>query len=534
MWLNVSYRVIAYNFKEVIMGIWDVLKKKLVNDGERHHSGLEEQIGKNVYEIASFDMNSASLTEKINYFLDNRSQGEQIQLADKLLREGPFEASIEMYQALIQKYPEERDRYENGIGAACIKIGDYDKAIAFYKISRSHGMHPDITDKNIWDACLKQYKSTNDIYYIEKYFDHSENGKYAYLANDFLRNAGRTISNVFPSEPPVEVPAPIEQIIADFTFEEDIILSEPVENKATENIDSSNVEETLNNEDVAKKDKQSAENQFSLFGFGDNNDTNKTPETPEPSLSDTPEPTSDQEEEEIPLEEAETTTFEDEPIENNESIPVQEAPTMLRALDYHIDQFFKNEDVKVIADKRNDNLRIDIYHIKPNEERNYNLLLTFGMSRAPMNVPEYAEQFKYGELAIILPSDWDLSDEGLKDPNNYWPILWLKNLARIPQQHNTWLCYGHSVPNENPSKPIADTEFEGVVIMDSATLPEDFQEMNLGEVSLYIYTVIPVYPEEMEYKIKNNIEHLRNAFIDARIPDVVFTDRPSSVSDSMI
>lgn len=52
---------------------------------------------------------------------------------------------------------------------------------------------------------------------------------------------------------------------------------------------------------------------------------------------------------------------------------------MLRALDYHIDQFFKNEDVIVWKDKRNDNLRIDIYHIKPNDERPYNLLLTFGM-----------------------------------------------------------------------------------------------------------------------------------------------------------
>lgn len=28
------------------MGIWDVLKKKLINDGERHHTGLDEQMGK--------------------------------------------------------------------------------------------------------------------------------------------------------------------------------------------------------------------------------------------------------------------------------------------------------------------------------------------------------------------------------------------------------------------------------------------------------------------------------------------------------
>ena len=58
--------------------------------------------------------------------------------------------------------------------------------------------------------------------------------------------------------------------------------------------------------------------------------------------------------------------------------------------------------------------------------------------------------------------------------------------------------------------------------------------MNLGDVSLYIYTVIPVYPEEIEYKIKHNIDSLRNAFIDARIPDFVWVDRPSSVTENML
>lgn len=505
------------------MGIWDVLKKKLVNDGERHHTGLDEQMGKNVYEIASFDINSATLTEKINYFLSNRSQGEQIQLADKLLREGPFEASIEMYQALIHKYPEERDRYENGIGAAYLKLNDYNRAIEYYIISRSHGMHPDITDKNIWDACLKEYKSTNDIYYIEKYFDHSENGKQVHLANDLLRNAGRTTPYTSPKE------KPIIHSTSDLNPKKDIISSENIEEKTTKSADSLNVEEILNNENVAKKDKdkQSDENQFSLFGFGENKESDKNSDTTDSSDLNI-------ENKDIPTDHEKKADLETLSIENNDNIPVEEAPTMLRALDYHIDQFFKNEDVVVWKDKRNDHLRIDIYHIKPNEERPYNLLLTFGMSRTPMNVPEGAEQFSYGELAIILPEDWDLSEEGLKDPNNYWPVLWLKNLARIPQQHNTWLCYGHSIPNDNPSKPIADTEFEGVVIMDSATLPEDFQEMNLGDVSLYIYTVIPVYPEEMEYKIKHNIDSLRNAFIDARIPDIVWVDRPSSITENML
>ena len=141
------------------MGIWDILRKKIANEGESHHSQYEDTAAKNIYDIASFDMNSASLSDKIRYLLDNRSQGEQIQFADKLLREGPFEMSIQMYEALIQKYPEERDRYENGIGSAFVKLGQYDKAVEFYLKARSHGMHPDISDKHIWDASQKQYKN---------------------------------------------------------------------------------------------------------------------------------------------------------------------------------------------------------------------------------------------------------------------------------------------------------------------------------------------------------------------------------------
>jgi|GEM_PF-1686311 len=512
------------------MGIWDVLKKKLANEEERHHKGLDEQSGKNVYEIASFDLNNASLADKIAYFLNNRSQGEQIQLADKLLREGPFEASIQMYQALIQKYPEERDRYENGIGSAYLKLGDYQKAIEYYITARSHGMHPDITDKHIWDACQKHHRVTGATYLLESYFHYCKDGKYTAHVKDLLKEAGvqleeereEVIAPLYTSpvqetrdekagEPAIPEPfVPFEEELPDTQY--DAIFGEP-----------------LNDEDVAKKDKRSADNQFSLFGFGG---------TPEQEPASRKEPAEDYTEPAYNTpaeEETESVAFDfSATFSDDEDAPVEEAPNMLMALDYHVDQFFANEDVVVWRDKRNDDLRIDVYHIKPNAERDYHLLLTFGMSRFAMNVPQGAEQFKYGELAAILPQDWDLSPEGLKDPNNYWPVLWLKSLARIPRQHNSWLCYGHSIPHGDPAKPIANTEFEGVVIMDSATLPEDFQEMKLGEEALYIYTVIPVYPEEMEYKIKNGIDGLRDAFADAHIPDIIWVDRPTSVSEDML
>lgn len=501
------------------MGIWDVIKRRLVLDENRHHSDVDDNIGRNVFEIASFDIDNASLADRISYFLNNRSQGEQIQLADKLLREGPYEASIEMYNALIKKYPEERDRYENGIGTAYLKLEEYDKAIEYYLLSFTHGMHPTITDKNIWEVCHQQYKKTNQLDSIENYAKKSPGDKYLSQAHEIL---GRPI--VVEKETIVSEPEPtnIEEKV--FVNEEELV--DDIENEDNNDVFTDNE----NIEDVSKRNKQSDENQFSLFGFGEESDTSKEKDSVPEKAEELEEPKNIEEDGGKKEESDNVVQQEYFDQEQYERIPVDEAPNMLLALDHHIDKFFDNEDVIVWRDKRNDDLRVDVYHIRPNEERNYNLLVSYGMSRKPMNVPEGADQFKYGELAIVLPEDWDLSPEGLKKHENYWPILWLKNLARIPVQHNTWLCYGHSVPHGSPSKPIANTEFEGVVIMDSVTLPDEFQEMQLGDEFLYIYTVIPIFPEEMEFKIKNNIDELRSAFAQAHVIDKVDIKRSSSIS----
>jgi tetratricopeptide (TPR) repeat protein len=482
------------------MGIWDILKKKLANDNEEHHGEYAETAAKNVYDIASFNMNTASLSDKMLYLLENRSQGEQIQFADKLLREGPFEVSIKMYEALIQKYPEERDRYENGIGSAYVKLGQHEKAIHYFTTARSHGMHPDISDKHIWDACQKHYKSTGETSLLSQYSKFSPEGKHHSEAAGLLIEAG-----ISPQQD-----SRLTKPAYSHTDTAPVAQNTPIETPQTE-------------DDVAKKAKPTPENQFSLFG---DEPTSGTPKEEQEATNSIAENAALEQvaEQEITDEE------EDEEYFGSEvDLEFSVRPNMPSALDNHIDQFFDFDDVVVWKDKRNDELRVDIYHIKPSESRDFHILITSGMSRLPMNVPSNANDFKYGELLAILPAEWDLTQEGLKNSNNYWPVLWLKNLARIPQQYNSWLCYGHSIPNGDPSKPIADTEFQGVVIMDSTTLPEDFLEVKVGADTLYLYTVIPVYAEEMQYKIEHGIKALSQKMAEASIPDWIIPFRPSAL-----
>lgn len=485
------------------MGIWDVLKKKLAMETEEHHEGFQDGGPKSVYEIAAFDLDAASITDKMKYLMENRSQGEQIQFADKLLREGPYEMAIKMYQSLIQKYPEERDRYENGIGSAQLKLGQFEKAIDYYLMARDHGMHPEISDKHIWDACQKHFQATSDTLLLERYVLYCPEGKYRFKAAELLKGHGINI------EEPVAIvvetpPAPVA-------------IAEPEDTETPqENLSVTDINES----DMARERKaQAAENQLPLFGA-----------EPEPQ----PEPVKAEEEkvhtmtpvavpipeeileqndthhEEVPEPEGDASSMVELEVSDEQA---NSGPSpMLVALDQHLDQYFENADIVVWSDKRTDDLKIDVYHIKPNEDRDFHLLITCGMSATPMNVPEGAEEFKYAELMAILPESWDMSPQGLKNPANYWPVLWLKNLARIPRQYDSWLCYGHSIPNGDPARPIANTNFEGIVIMDSATLPDDFQEVKVGEESLYLYSVVPVYPEEMAFKIEHGIDELREIF----------------------
>lgn len=507
--------------KKIEMGIWDVLKKKLAMETEEHHEALEDGGPKSVYEIAAFDLDGASITDKMKYLMENRSQGEQIQFADKLLREGPYEMAVKMYQALIQKYPEERDRYENGIGSAQLKLGQFEKAIDYYLMARDHGMHPEISDKHIWDACQKHFQSTSDSLLLERYVLYCPEGKYRYKAAELLKGHGVQIE-----EP--EIIAPVEVAPPVLAAEPIVEIAEKSEEILSE-ID-------INEPDMAKERKaQAAENQLPLFGADPDPEPAPQPEqivipehTMTPVAVQIPEEILEQNDthhEEVPEPEGDASSIELEISEQEISGP----SPMLVALDQHLDQYFDNEDVVVWSDKRTDDLRIDVYHIKPNADRDFHLLITSGMSATPMNVPEGAEEFKYAELMAILPESWDMTPQGLKNPANYWPVLWLKNLARIPKQYDSWLCYGHSIPNGDPSRPIANTNFEGIVIMDSATLPDDFQEVKVGNESLYLYSVVPVYAEEMAFKIEHGIDELREVFSQKGISDWIRPGRKLGV-----
>lgn len=169
-------------------------------------------------------------------------------------------------------------------------------------------------------------------------------------------------------------------------------------------------------------------------------------------------------------------------------------------------------------------IHCDIYVIEPTEERNYYTLITGGMGAYDMQVPEQFSSPKNAELVINLPADWDIQSQEEKD---FWPLRWLKILARLPIEQQTFLGWGHTIPT---GEPLENTDFNGFLLISADDKNSDNGAMvKMPNREVYFYQLIPLYEQEMLFKLENNAEELLDLFTEAEIPypPVVDTNRPN-------
>lgn len=177
----------------------------------------------------------------------------------------------------------------------------------------------------------------------------------------------------------------------------------------------------------------------------------------------------------------------------------------LDALEAHIDKFFGHSD-HVFHEIASPDIHVDIFIVEPTAERNYYTLVTSGMGAHRMNVPKELAEYKLerAEIVVYLPADWNISDH---EEKNYWPLRWLKILARLPLEEDSWLGWGHSVPN---GKPFAEnTQLSSVLLINPENVEEGAAVCQLpnGE-EVNFYQMIPLYEEEVNFKIQNGAETL--------------------------
>ena len=181
------------------------------------------------------------------------------------------------------------------------------------------------------------------------------------------------------------------------------------------------------------------------------------------------------------------------------------------AVEAHLAKYFGPCD-NVFHEIMSPDIHVDIYIMAPTQERNYYVLSTFGMGAHRMNVPaELADQkLERAEIVVTLPPDWKITDG---DEEWYWPIRWLKILARLPISEDGWLGWGHTVANPDDAPFAENTKLCGLVL----TQPQGFDEDAVccplpGGDEVNFYQMIPLTFEEMQFKLTHGAQTLLDRF----------------------
>ena len=182
----------------------------------------------------------------------------------------------------------------------------------------------------------------------------------------------------------------------------------------------------------------------------------------------------------------------------------------MSAIEQHIKNTF-GEFENVFHELVSPDIHVDICVVPPSDERDYYTLVTMGMGAHRMNVPEELAEYKLerAELAIALPADWKLDQESMKDEKWYWPIRLLKSLARLPINCDSWLGHGHTVENR---EPFADNTKLCTATLIGPQDTEDGSEVCTlpGGEEVNFYQVIPLYEDELDYKLEHDVDALLN------------------------
>ena len=156
-------------------------------------------------------------------------------------------------------------------------------------------------------------------------------------------------------------------------------------------------------------------------------------------------------------------------------------------------------------------IHCDIVIVPPTQEQPYYKLITMGAGAYKMNIPKElkSEVCDRAEYVIFLPKDWDLESQEEKD---YWPIRMLKTIARLTVNTDDWLCNTHTIQLTQDGSPVAEnTGFNSCALLFSTG--KDGQKVNPLKMGFFgkkvaFYQLYPLYPEELEFKLRNSIGEL--------------------------
>jgi Suppressor of fused protein (SUFU) len=157
---------------------------------------------------------------------------------------------------------------------------------------------------------------------------------------------------------------------------------------------------------------------------------------------------------------------------------------------------------------------IDVYQFRPNDERPFWTLITGGMSNFPQpsvpdGIPPRAEIMLYAS-----------------EPES-WMFNVLKGLAEMPFDEDTFLHWGHTVPNGIPmtAKPSLLANY---LFIEPCMESKDFDRLVIDGDEVSILWMVPITDAELSYKLDHGANALLKLFAEHDLSQVIDESRPSA------
>lgn len=184
---------------------------------------------------------------------------------------------------------------------------------------------------------------------------------------------------------------------------------------------------------------------------------------------------------------------------------------------------------KVYHELYSPDIHIDILIVPPSPEANYYKLITEGIGAYKMNTPEELNDYRLDRMELItyLPPSWDMKI----DEQVGWIISNMKLIGRVPIMNNTFICSGQTISyyDENDIK---DKKFCASLLINGMTYNNKELHFRFDENrKINFYQVIPIFKEELQYKLDNGLEAFLDVLDDNRLDLVVDFNRSNLCED---
>lgn len=201
----------------------------------------------------------------------------------------------------------------------------------------------------------------------------------------------------------------------------------------------------------------------------------------------------------------------------------------------HMEGLFPHRVTRVYRETNPEFLNVNVFVMQAPTRKDFHVLYTTGMSALPMKLPQELlpkyKDLERAELLLFLPAEWDIltgyeTDAEVPDAL-WWPVRLMKYLARFPHEFETWLGFGHTLPNTAEYVPYDEsTELCGVIL---GALQENISMLRAEDgTQINLYCMIPLYREEMEYERTAGTEALLQRLSALNgYGMIVFPDRPN-------